>query len=112
MPAPTVSDIDIWDDQILIDPYEAYTQLREQAGVVHLPKNEIYAVTRYETIREVLADTEAFSSTSIGFNPMVNEAIQGTSLASDPPMHTQLRATLSQNLTPRALRGMKESIDA
>jgi cytochrome P450 len=112
VPAPTVSDIDIWDDQILIDPYEAYTQLREQAGVVHLQKNEIYAVTRYETIREVLADTEAFSSTSIGFNPMVNEAIQGTSLASDPPMHTQLRATLSQNLTPRALRGMKESIDA
>ena len=41
----------------------------------------------------------------IGFNPMVNEALPGTSLASDPPVHTQLRAALSENLTPaRAAR--------
>ena len=42
---------------------------------------------------------------------MVNEALQGTSLASDPPVHTQLRATLTENLTPRALRGLKVTID-
>jgi cytochrome P450 len=109
--APIESDIDIWDDAILIDPYPTYAALREQAAVVHLPKNDLYVLTRYDAIRDALGDPESFSSTSIGFNPMVNEALQGTSLASDPPVHTQLRAVLSQNLTPRALRGLKVTID-
>lgn len=111
MIAPFESTIDIWADDVLVDPYPTYAALREQAAVVHLPKNEIYVVTRYDAIRGVLADPEAFSSATIGFNPMVNEALQGTSLTSDPPVHTQLRATLSQNLTPRALRGLKVTID-
>jgi cytochrome P450 len=111
MTAPIESGIDIWDDAILVDPYPTYAELREQAAVVRLPKNDLYVLTRNDVIRDALADPEAFSSTSIGFNPMVNEALQGTSLASDPPIHTQLRATLSQNLTPRALRGLKVVID-
>ena len=100
MTAPTESDIDIWADEILLDPYPTYAELREQAGVVHLPKNDVYVLTRYDVIRDALGDPETFSSTSIGFNPMVNEALQGTSLASDPPVHTQLRATLTENLPP------------
>ena len=94
MTAPTKSAIDIWDDDILVDPYPAYAALREQAGVVHLPKNDLYVLTRYDIIRDVLGDPSTFSSTTLGFNPMVNEALQGTSLAPDPPVHTQLRATL------------------
>jgi cytochrome P450 len=109
--SPTESDIDIWDDDILVDPYPAYAALREQAGVVHLPKNDVYVLTRYNLIRDVLGDPATFSSATLGFNPMVNEALQGTSLASDPPLHTQLRAALSANLTPRALRGLKVTID-
>ncbi|MGY3317126.1 cytochrome P450 [Arthrobacter sp. TE12232] len=111
MTAPAESGIDIWDDDVLVDPYPTYAALREQAGVVHLPKNDLYALTRYDIIRDVLGDPATFSSTTLGFNPMVNEALQGTSLASDPPLHTQLRATLSENLTPRALRGLKIIID-
>ncbi|MFK0006610.1 cytochrome P450 [Paenarthrobacter sp. NPDC090520] len=111
MSTPTESPLDIWDDAVLVDPYPAYATLRDQAGVVYLPKDDLYALTRYDVIRDVLADPATFSSTSLGFNPMVNEALQGTSLASDPPVHTQLRATLSANLTPRALRGLKVVID-
>ncbi|BAS12329.1 cytochrome P450 130 [Arthrobacter sp. Hiyo8] len=109
MTAPIESDIDIWADDILVDPYPTYAALREQASVVHLPKNELYVLTRYDAIRNALGDPEAFSSTSIGFNPMVNQALQGTSLASDPPIHTQLRATLSQNLTPGPFAASKSS---
>lgn len=112
MNAPAVSDVDLWDDDVLLDPYPVYTALRESAPVVYLPRNDLYVLTRYETIRAALGDPESFSSSSIGFNPMVNEALAGTSLASDAPLHTQLRATLSANLTPRALRGLKDVIDA
>lgn len=110
--APVQADIDLFDDAVLVDPYPTYTTLRETAAVVHLPKNDVYALTRYDVIRDALGDWETFSSTSIGFNPMVNEALTGTSLATDPPDHTRLRAALTENLTPRALRGMKDQIDA
>jgi cytochrome P450 len=106
------SDIDLFSDEVLLDPYPAFAELRELGGVVHLPANDVYALTRYDVIRDALGDPETFSSRSIGFNPMVNEALQGTSLASDPPVHAQLRATLTENLSPRALRGLKTQIDA
>lgn len=109
--APAVSDADLFSDEVLLDPYPLYAELRETAGVVHLPSNDVYALTRYDVIRDALGDTTTFSSSAIGFNPMVNEALQGTSLASDPPVHTQLRAALSANLTPRALRGLKGQIE-
>jgi cytochrome P450 len=111
MAAPVQSDIDLFADDLLIDPYPAYAQLREQAGVVHLPANDVYALTRYDVIRDALGEWETFSSTAIGFNPAVNEALAGTSLRSDPPEHTTLRAALSANLTPRSLRPLGATID-
>jgi len=108
---PTV-DVDLFADEVVLDPYPVYAELREIGSVVRLPANDVYALTRYDAIRGALADWESFSSTSIGFNPAVNEALAGTSLASDPPDHTRLRATLTENLTPRALRGLKDQIDA
>ena len=110
--APPTHELDLFADEVLLDPYPAYAGLRELGGVVHLPANDVYALTRYDVIRDALADWESFSSVSIGFNPMVNEALTGTSLASDPPVHTQLRAVLAENLSPRALRGLKDEIDA
>ena len=41
----------------------------------------------------------------------MNNALQGTSLATDPPDHAPLRAVLSRNLAPRALRPLKAEID-
>lgn len=112
MTTPCASDIDLFADEVVLDPYPVYAELREQGSVVHLRKNDVHVLTRYEAIRGALADWQSFSSDSIGFNPMVNEALSGTSLASDPPVHTQLRATLTENLSPRALRGLKGRIEA
>ncbi|MCP8710754.1 cytochrome P450 [Streptomyces sp. AC04842] len=110
MSTPPTSDVDLFADDVVLDPYPVFAGLREQGPVVHLPRNDVYALTRYDVVRDALADVESFSSTSIAFNPMANEALTGTSLASDPPVHTQLRATLTENLSPRALRGLKGQI--
>ncbi|MFI6457819.1 cytochrome P450 [Streptosporangium amethystogenes] len=112
MTTPPTSDVDLFADEVVLDPYPVYAELREQGPVVHLRKNDVHALTRYAVIRDALSDWESFSSTSIAFNPMANEALTGTSLASDPPVHTQLRATLTENLSPRALRGLKGRIEA
>ncbi|GAA2156296.1 cytochrome P450 [Actinomadura napierensis] len=112
-PAPPVSDLDLFDDTVLVDPYPSYAALRDLGAAVHLPANDVYALTRYDAIRDALGNWETFSSAgAIGFNPAVNEALTGTSLASDPPMHTRLRAALTANLSPRALRGLKDGIAA
>src|SRR3954471_18444874 len=102
--AIATSDLDLFADEVLLDPYPHYAALRDLGGVVHLPANDVYALTRYDVIREALGDWRTFSSArGVGFNPMVNEALAGTSLASDPPEHTALRAALTENLSPRAL---------
>ncbi|MDT0403436.1 MULTISPECIES: cytochrome P450 [Streptomyces] len=111
MSTPPTSDVDLFADDVVLDPYPAHAELRECGPVVHLPRNDVYALTRYDVVRDALADWESFSSASIAFNPMANEALTGTSLASDPPAHTQLRAALTENLSPRALRGLKAGID-
>ena len=59
------------------------------------------AVCCYDLVRDALADYETFSSVGLGFNPMVNEALQGTSLASDPPAHTRVRRLANVAFTPR-----------
>ncbi|MCM1972435.1 MULTISPECIES: cytochrome P450 [unclassified Streptomyces] len=111
MSTPPTSDLDLFADEVLLDPLPFHAELRETAPVVHLPKTDAYALTRYDVIRDALADWESFSSTSIAFNPAANQALTGTSLASDPPVHTQLRATLTENLSPRALRGLKGRVE-
>src|SRR5258705_12058646 len=84
--AAPISDLDLFDDTMLVDPYPSYAALRDLGGVVHLPANDVYALTRYDVIRNALVDWESFSSAgAIGFNPMVNAPLTGTSLASDPP---------------------------
>ncbi|WP_417563110.1 cytochrome P450 [Microbacterium sp.] len=108
--APT-SAMDIWSDEILADPHDAFTELREQGAAVYLESSDVWAITRYDEIRSALADWETFTSTRVAFNPQMNEVLIGTSLASDPPLHTQMRAALTENLTPRALRGLKGTIE-
>jgi cytochrome P450 len=109
--APATSSIDLFADDVVIDPYPTFKSLRDLAAVVQLPANNVYALTRYDTIRAALADPATFSSVNgIAFNPAANDALRGTSLASDPPEHTKLRATLVANLTPLKLRSLEEQI--
>lgn len=106
------SDVDLFADDILLDPYPAFAALRDEASVVYLPANDLYAFTRHDAIRNALADWETFSSNKFAFNETMNDVLVGTTLTTDPPDHAPLRAALTENLSPRALRGLKVTIDA
>ena len=110
--APVTSTIDLFSDEVLQNTEAAFAELREAAPVVHLPANDSWAVTRYEEVREALSDPATFSSKQVAFNPQMNEILAGTSLAADPPQHGDLRAVLTDNLSPRAMRKMKGDIYA
>lgn len=107
-----VSDIDIYTDANILDPYDAYQQLRDAGPIVWMERHQAWVVARYEQVREVLREAATFSSLGgVGLNAPFNQAIQGTTLASDRPVHDELRNIVANSLTPRALIERKAGIE-
>lgn len=107
----TSSDIDLFSDEVLNDPYPAYRELRDAGPITYLAQYDIHVLSRYQQVRDALADWETFSSAEgVGLNDIFNEALTGTIIASDPPHHDALRNVLSERLSPRALRDLRAGI--
>lgn len=98
------TDIDLWSDEVLVNPYPSYATLRELGSLVWLNNVEAFALTQYDVARAVLQDWETFSSASgVGVAPEVNAGSGGSILTSDPPVHDRLRRVLNPQLVPRAI---------
>lgn len=106
------SDLDLFSDKVMLDPYPYLADLRELAAVVYMATSNVWALTRYEHNRAAMANWKVFSSRSVAFNDTMNQILVGTSLATDPPDHRQLRKVLMERLSPRALRDVEADIDA
>lgn len=111
--APADAELDLFADEVLADSLPVFTRLRQLGPVVHLPARDLWAVTRYEDIRAVLEDPARFASEGgVAFNERAAGLMAGTTIATDPPGHRRLRAAFTQNLTPKALRGLRTSVEA
>jgi cytochrome P450 len=107
----SLSDVDLFSDQILDDPYETFRELRDEAPALWLNRFECWAVPRYAGVREVLLDWRRFSAAQgVGLNGEVNTMSVDTVLASDPPLHDTLRGVLAESLSPRAIRSLTDHI--
>lgn len=104
------SDVDLFSDEVLVDPYPVYRDLRDRGGAVHLSALDVWAVPRYADVRRALGDWTTFSSSGIALNEPVNQMLVGSVLASDPPLHDALRAVLAERLGPRAVRPLQAGI--
>jgi cytochrome P450 len=94
-------DLDLWSEEVLHDPWPHYRALRDAGPAVHLEHElyDVYAVGRYEDGREALRHWELFSSAQgVGFNDLMNEAMQGTIVGADPPEHDRLRGVMLDRL--------------
>ncbi len=104
-------DVDLFDDEVLLDPYRVYAQMRRLGPVVWLPRHGFFAVVRYAEARAVLLDDQRFvSGRGVGFNEKFNEVRSGSIIASDPPRHDVLRSVLGERLGPRALKDVEKMI--
>lgn len=104
-------DVDLFADDVLLDPYPVYAEMRRIAPVVWLPRHGFFAVVRYAEAREVLNDHERFvSGRGVGFNPEFNQVRASSIIASDPPRHDILRSVLAERLGPRALKDVEKII--
>jgi cytochrome P450 len=100
-------DLDLWSDQVLLEPWAHYRAIRDLAPAVYLERYNLYAVGRYDGVRAVARDWEAFTSAEgVAFNDLMNEAEIGTSAGSDPPEHGVIRALLSERLRLSDVRGL------
>jgi cytochrome P450 len=103
---------DIYADGAIVDPYPHYARLRELGPVVWLPRQRVYALSRYAECKAVLRDDETFiSGDGVALNPVTNHLADGTTLNSDGDDHSARRKLVAHRLLPRALRCIGEEVD-
>jgi cytochrome P450 len=107
------SDIDLFTDEHLGDPYPLYQELRDLGPVVKLNVNNMYAFPRYDEVREASGNWKVFSSAKgVMMNEEINSTLEGITLCSDPPEHTQMRNVLGRPMRPEKLRELTPKIEA
>ena len=106
-----VSDVDLYSDAALSDPYPLYKTLRDAGPAVFLDKYGLYVLARYKDVHDALGNWQAFSSAhGVCMNDTMNQALREGLLCSDPPRHNVLRKIIEAPLTPRALSELRERI--
>jgi cytochrome P450 len=106
-----LSNHDPYTDEALLDPWPGYKQMRDAGPAVWLPKYEMFALTRYESVRRALEDWQSFPSRyGVMMNDRMNQVLLGNTLCSDGADHDALRDVLVRPLTPRALRPLRDQI--
>lgn len=111
--AVPVSDVDLFSEEVLLDPYPTYAALREMGPVVWLEPLGFYFFTRFADIQAALSDWETFTSAQgVTMNDQMNAALQGGVLCSDPPEHDPVRKVLIKPLLPQALKELTEKISS
>jgi cytochrome P450 len=132
--ASSAADVRLFDPETLVDPYEAYRHLRDEAPVYYAAEMGIHVVTRYDLVRQAIRDTETFSSRydqflqrsrDIAFAaapPDVQEELirigrqmidlPPTMLTLDEPEHTRYRSLVSALFTGSRIARMQPDVAA
>ena len=121
MAAPTQFAFDRFAPDALESPYELYERAREHAPVFYAADFDLWMVTRYEDVREVLADSERFSSAYLIRTPHMPAPGVAEVLATghpevrmllnqDPPDHTRVRGLVADAFSPRVVRRLEPRI--
>lgn len=118
-----VDDYSFLDPKVLSDPYEFYEALHKERPVYRMPETGMYMVTKYADLRQVLKDTESFSSDT---RLSTDTGLQGAELGklyesiledrgwghvqtlqrTDPPEHSRYRKLLDRVFTAKRVKGM------
>jgi len=105
----------------LDDPYPLFREAREQAGVFYADAFDLWVVTRYDDVRDVLTDTSRFSSAFLIRTPHtpaagVTEILQEGHpevpilLNQDPPEHIRTRSLVAKAFAPRRVRVLEPRV--
>jgi cytochrome P450 len=104
---------DLYSDELLLDPYPMYEELRSQGSVVWMEAHGAYVLPRFEECRDALRNWRVFtSSQGVMMNDPINQMLGGqVMLCLDGEAHTKLRTIVGAPLTPKALADVQAEID-
>lgn len=121
-PETTLEEIDLLDADIQNCPYQGYKRLRDEAPVWRDPKTGFFVVSRYDVLKQILLDTERFSSVpspdqmfvtqkrTEGIRRLYEEKgwVPAPSLAKrDDPNHKQMRKLFEQAYRASKIKEME-----
>jgi cytochrome P450 len=91
------------------NPYSWLSQAQREAPVFHLPQYDLWCVTRYEDILDVLRDTGTYSSRNVVPLPPGSPP---SLVTADPPVHTRLRKLAQKGFSPRLIAAREPEVRA
>ncbi|WP_419854699.1 cytochrome P450 [Candidatus Poriferisodalis sp.] len=126
-PDVDLDDFGLFDPAIQQCPHAYYAKMQQEAPVFEAatPGAELYLITRYDDVVEVVRDTDTFSSQFDTSSHMSSELAkrmadlyrsQGgylpvrTMLTADPPAHTRFRRLISKAFTPKVIADLEPTI--
>lgn len=126
------SDVDLdnfglFDPAIQQCPHDYYAKMQQEAPVfaAATPGAELYLITRYDDVVDVVRDTDTFSSQFDTSSYMSSELAKRmadlyrseggyppvrTMLTADPPAHTRFRRLISKAFTPKVISDLEPTI--
>jgi len=103
-----VNSIDVYDPlshQSHEDPYPAYARLREEFPLYFIEAHGVWALSRYQDVRDALRDWETFSSAQgVEIGEYVQFFGEGSIQELDPPHHDVLRRVLAPRFQSRRIK--------
>lgn len=103
---------DLYRRALLRDPYPYYKIIRDMGPAVYMPKRDMWAVGRYDDVREVLRASDVFiSGKGVGANGLVNGVSSPITLTSDDDTHDRRRRVLIQPVMPKPLKDLTPRLE-
>lgn len=96
----------LFSEEMRRDPYPFYAQMRRQAPVIGDPRGTMWMAFDYDDVKQILADTDTFSSSVAPPNSKPLDWI----VFADPPRHTQLRNIFTRAFMPKSVGGFEPRI--
>jgi len=118
------ADFNFFDEEVLNCPYDFYRAIQEQAPVYRLPDTNIYMVSRYADVKQLIKDTATYSN---NFNhllkgpepaPEVTEIYArawepvDTMVTADPPRHKTYRTLVNKVFNAKRVNAMEDYMTA
>ncbi|MEP1209429.1 MAG: cytochrome P450 [Rhizobiaceae bacterium] len=106
-----VDPTNLYDDDVIRDPWPHYERLRAKGPVVWMEALGNYAFTRYDVVRNGLRDHATFvSGLGAAADDFGCKFQRGNTVASDPPRHTALRETILPPLRKNQIDHLRPQI--
>lgn len=103
---------DLYARAALRDPYPHYKILRDTGPAVYMPRRKMWAVSRFEDVRDVLRNDAVFiSGKGVGANSLVNRGTVPITLICDADTHMRRRRVLIQPVMPLALKVLRPRLE-